>query len=98
MRPFSARDVEAALLRKGFTARESHHTMFHFIHDGKDVGVSTKISHGEREIGIGLVKRMRAQMRLRTNTEFQRFVECPMTKDEYEQVLCEEGVLRQPIT
>ncbi|HEX8407653.1 MAG TPA: hypothetical protein VF883_02235 [Thermoanaerobaculia bacterium] len=96
MGPFPARAVGAALLRKGFTSRETHHTMFHFIHDGKDVGVSTKISQGEREIGIGLIKRMRAQMRLRTNVDFQRFVECPMTKDEYEQILREQGVLPQP--
>jgi hypothetical protein len=40
-----------------------------------------------------LIKRMRAQMRLRTNADFQRFVECPMTKEEYEQVLREQGVL-----
>jgi hypothetical protein len=42
------------------TSRETHHTMFHFIYKDKDIGVSTKLSQGEREIGIALIKRMRA--------------------------------------
>lgn len=83
MKPFSARDVDAALLRKGFVKRQGDHAYYHFKHKGRDVGVSTKISHGEREIGQGLIKRMRAQMRLETNADFARFVECPLTLEEY---------------
>jgi len=83
MKPFSARDVDAALLRKGFVKRHGDHTYYHFKYKGRDVGVSTKISHGEREIGQGLIKRMRAQMRLENNADFARFVECPLTLEEY---------------
>jgi predicted RNA binding protein YcfA (HicA-like mRNA interferase family) len=83
MKPFSARDVDAALLRKGFLKRHGDHAYYHFKYQGRDVGVSTKISHGEREIGQGLIKRMRAQMRLETNADFARFVECPLTLEEY---------------
>jgi predicted RNA binding protein YcfA (HicA-like mRNA interferase family) len=83
MKPFSARDVAAALSRKGFEKRQNDHTYFHFRYHGRDVGVSTMISHGEKEIGFGLIKRMRAQMRLETNADFARFVECPLTLEEY---------------
>jgi predicted RNA binding protein YcfA (HicA-like mRNA interferase family) len=61
MKPLPARDVAAALSRKGFEKRQNDHTYFHFRYRGRDVGVSTMISHGEKEIGIGLIKRMRAQ-------------------------------------
>ena len=93
MGPFAARDVAGALIRKGFEARESHHTFYHLKHNGKDVGVSTKISHGEREIGIGLVKRMRTQMRLRGNADFGQFVECSLTHERYIEILKEQGVI-----
>lgn len=93
MRPFPVREVAGALTRKGFTERENDHTFYHYQHKGRDIGVSTKISHGDREIGIGLVKRMRAQMGLRSNAEFQRFVECPMSQVEYENVLREQGLI-----
>jgi hypothetical protein len=33
-------------------------------------------------------------MRLRTNGEFRRFVDCPMTQQEYEQILREQGIIR----
>jgi predicted RNA binding protein YcfA (HicA-like mRNA interferase family) len=93
MKPFSARDVAAALSRKGFEKRENDHTYYHFKYKGLDVGVSTMISHGEKEIGIGLVKRMRAQMRLATNADFARFVECPLTLGEYLTILKAQHVI-----
>jgi len=60
MKPFPAREVDAALLRKGFVKRQGDHAYYRFKYRGCDVGVSTKISHGEKEIGPGLSKRMRA--------------------------------------
>ena len=83
MKPFPAREVDAALLRKGFVKRQGDHAYYHRKYRGCDVGVSTKISHGEKEIGPGLSKRMRAQMRLETNVDFWRFVDCPLTFEEY---------------
>lgn len=93
MKPFPARQVDAALLRKGFVKRQGDHAYYHFKYRGCDVGVSTKISHGEREIGPGLSKRMRAQMRLETNADFGRFVDCPMTFEEYVALLKRLGII-----
>ena len=93
MKPFSARDVDAALLRKGFVKRHGDHAYYHFKYRGRDVGVSTKISHGEKEIGLGLIKRMRAQMRPEANADFARFVECPLTLEEYVAILMRLGIL-----
>jgi predicted RNA binding protein YcfA (HicA-like mRNA interferase family) len=93
MKPFSARNVDAALLRKGFVKRQGDHAYYHFKYRGCDVGISTKISHGEKEIGPGLSKRMRAQMRLETNADFGRFVDCPMTFEEYVALLKRLGII-----
>jgi hypothetical protein len=93
MKPFPARDVDAALLRKGFVKRQGDHAYYHFKYRGCDVGVSTKISHGEKEIGLGLSKRMRVQMRLETNTDFARFVDCPLTFEEYVALLKRLGIV-----
>ena len=95
MKPFPAREVDAALLRKGFVKRQGDHAYYHFKYRGCDVGVSTKISHGEKEIGPGLSKRMRAQMRLETNADFERFVDCPLTFEEYVALLKRLGILSE---
>jgi hypothetical protein len=91
MHPFRAADVEYALTRKGFERRNTHHTYFHFKYEGRDIGVSTRISQGEKEIGVGLAKRMRIQMCLDTNNDFIRFVECPLTQDDYVAMLKKNG-------
>jgi hypothetical protein len=93
MKPFPAREVDAALLRKGFVKRQGDHAYYHFKYRGCDVGVSTKISRGEREIGPSLSKRMRAQMRLETNSDFGRFVDCPLTIEEYVVLLKRLGIM-----
>jgi hypothetical protein len=91
MGPFRARDVAAALTRKGFVERENDHTYYHFQHEGKDIGVFTMISHGEREIRAPLARKMRQQMRLETNADFERFVECPLSREDYEEILRKQG-------
>jgi hypothetical protein len=91
--PYDARKVSSSLQRKGFSLRQNDHTFFQLIVDGKDAGVFTKISHGEREIGMPLAKRMQHQMKLPTSSDFRDFVECPMSADEYLALLREGGHL-----
>lgn len=91
MGPFRARDVATALTSKGFVAYDNDHTYYHFKYEGKDVGVFTKISHGEREIRAPLARKMRQQMKLESNADFQRFVECPLTQTDYEAILRKQG-------
>lgn len=91
--PFDARRVTAALLKKGFRARQNDHTFYHLTIDGKDAGVFTKISHGERQIGDPLAKHMQKQMKLSTMNEFRNFVDCPMSYEEYLANLKKAGFL-----
>jgi hypothetical protein len=92
-----ARDVGAGLLKKGFSIRENDHTFYHLFIDGKKTIVSTKISHGEKEIGDRLLGMMARQLRL-TKRNFLDLVDCPLTLDEYVKLLREAGVVAQPTT
>lgn len=84
--------VSAALLKKGFQARSSHHTFYHLYVDGKKTLVFTKISHGEREISDSLLKLMARQLRL-SRAEFIRLIECPLSAQEYLRLLHERKCL-----
>lgn len=91
MRPRSARAVASALERKGFEKRDNDHSFFHFQVDGCDVGISTKISHGERELGRPLLGAMKKQLKFQSSGDFERFLDCPMSEEEYVQHLRDQG-------
>lgn len=91
--PYDARKVAASLQRKGFSPRQNNHTFFDLVVNGKNAGIYTKISHGEREIGTPLAKKMQHQMKLPTSGDFRDFVECPMSADDYVALLRRTGYL-----
>jgi predicted RNA binding protein YcfA (HicA-like mRNA interferase family) len=92
--PRSARDVAANLERKGFVPDEGDHTFYRLFVNGKNTGIRTKISHGEKEIHDGLLSQMAKQIRL-AKKEFLELVDCPMTESRYLQLLRERGHLPQ---
>lgn len=91
--PFDARKVARSLSGKGFLTVENDHTFFHLYVDGKDCGIFTKISHGEKEIGTPLAKRMQHQLRLQSTANFRDLVECPLSYEEYVKLLRDTGVI-----
>jgi len=51
MKPHSVKDIEKALLKKGFqNTSSSHHHQYHFIYKGKFSGIHTYLSHGAKSI------------------------------------------------
>lgn len=92
--PLKTADVERSLPRKGFEQEVSKHVYFKFRHRGKDWGISTFFSHGEREIGDHLVGRMAKQVKL-SKASFLRLVECPMSAEEYLSQLVRDGLVAE---
>lgn len=91
MASLRARDVEAALERKGFRKRDGHHAFFvYYTANNQKTGVRTKMSHGENEIGNKLIGAMARQCRL-AKEDFKRLIECPLSRDEYEAILVAAG-------
>jgi len=59
VKPCKARDIEAALLKKGFRVKESHHKIFYLAINGKITGVHTFLSHGIRDYNADLLAKMK---------------------------------------
>jgi len=80
-------DVERALMRKGFVESESHHRFFiYYSKAGRKTLVKTKTSHGHRDISDDLLSKMAQQVKL-VRGEFLDLVDCPLSRDEYEEKL-----------
>jgi predicted RNA binding protein YcfA (HicA-like mRNA interferase family) len=78
-----ARDVRRALLKKGFREDAKRDHCYYFIYvDERRSGIYTKISHGEMEIGSGLLSVMARQLRI-DNPQFERLVDCDLSGEEY---------------
>lgn len=92
MKPRKARDIEAALLQKGFMKKSSHHYLFYLHIDGKITGIHTFMSHGIREYGDPLLTKMKTQLHLSAK-ELESFIQCPLTFEEYVSLLGKRGIL-----
>lgn len=78
----TTRKVAAALVAKGMSVDQNHHTMYRKSVDGVTTLV-TRISHGSTEIGDSLGKRMANQCALQLR-EFWDLVDCPMSESQWD--------------
>jgi len=87
--------VEGALRQKGFVENQSHHHLFVFTRqDGRLTAIRTKTSHTPKmkEIGDGLLGQMAKQTGL-DKRSFLELVDCPLSREAYEALLIEKGLL-----
>ncbi len=93
----SRRDVESALCTKGFRrSNRSHRKFVFYTCAGKKTSVWTEISHGSshRDLSESILHRMASQCRLSCR-EFRRLIECPMSREEYQELLVQNGDVRE---
>lgn len=91
--PLKRRAVEAALEKKGFRKVDGDHSFFiYHTESGLKSPVRTKTSFGTgyKDISDSLVSKMAQQCKLTTG-DFKLLVECPLTRQSYEQRLVEQG-------
>lgn len=83
------------LKKKGFidSANKSNdHKYLELFHEGKLI-LYTKLSHGSRnDLGDFLIKQMSSQCKL-SKTQFADLVNCPLSQDEYFEILEKGGYL-----
>jgi hypothetical protein len=89
-----ARDIEAALNKKGFLHKETHHKIFYLCMNGRITGVHTFLSHGQKEYSPDLLAKMRNQLHP-SGREFTDLIQCPLTGEHYLQLLVERGVIEE---
>ncbi len=87
--PRNRKDVESALMSKGFVRVEGDHHRFVYVTRGDLKSLArTKTSHSPkvRDIADNLLGQMARQCRL-SKPDFLRLVDCPMQRDEFEGVI-----------
>lgn len=84
--PRKARDIESALMAKGFDKEQARkHVFFIYLdEDGKQTAIRTHMSHqaGSTEVSENLLGKMAKQVKLQSQ-DFRRLIDCPMSKGEY---------------
>lgn len=93
MSSYPARDIQSALLRKGFRQDDTHHRLFwlYYVRGGR-TPTRTRLSHGIREYGDSLLGAMAKELHLR-RSELNQLIECPMDHDAYVTILVGRGFL-----
>jgi predicted transcriptional regulator len=84
----SGRQIESALLKKGFQPDSKvDHRYLYFWFNGTD-SVTTKLSHGSlhKDIDAGLISAMAKQCRLSKN-EFLKLIDCSLSEEQYRELL-----------
>jgi hypothetical protein len=95
MTAYSSKKISASLVKKGFLEIEDRADKKYYLTlDGKKVGIHTFVSHGTKEYGERLIGEMKKQLRL-SKKEFIDLIDCPMTKEDYIQLLIKKGYIEK---
>jgi len=91
----STRKIEQSLKKKGFVREDGDHKYFYHEYQGKRTGIYTKLSFGSqyKDYGDDLVNLMKKQLSLDNNRQTVDFLNCPMKKEKYEEILKKKGRL-----
>lgn len=89
----SSRDIESALLRKGFRFADSHHKFLRLFRGTEPQPVQTFLSHGSKEYGDQLLAQVARQLHL-TKAELLRLIDCEMSGEDYMTLMLERGHVR----
>lgn len=85
------KDIDKSLQTKGFAVEQGRKHIFYYLTvDGKKTSIKTHVSHGESEIDDHLISAMKRQTKLEKK-EFLDLINCPLSKDEYIQLLIDRG-------
>lgn len=94
---FKRREVERALEKKGFEkskGKRKHSIFIYYTKGGKKTKVWTVTSHGSggSDIGDPLLGRMAQQCKIAT-ADFRKLIQCPISRESYEDMLRDSGAL-----
>lgn len=97
MSPRKRDDVAGALIRKGFIQSNNDHMKFSYVNSaGKKTQVWTKISYGtnHKDIAAPNLSRMAKQCKL-SNSDFAQLLDCPLSRENYEDMLVNQGAISE---
>ncbi len=94
--PINRRKMESSLQAKGFERDpQGSHVFFRHQHEGRYTGIYTMVSHTRRmrDISGDLLTLIRKQLKLDRSQEVKNLLECPMTQEDYVQILEKKDLL-----
>ncbi len=91
-----SKDIIAVLVKKGFelNPQKEHHEFYYLIVDGKKHNIYTYISHGKKDYDKSLLSQVKKQLKFDTTENFENFLDCPFTKENYFQMLTDSGIIK----
>jgi hypothetical protein len=97
MRPRNTKDIQKVLLKKGFVLEpeKDHHQFYYLLIDGKKQAIKTYLSHGKREYDQPLMNQIKKQLKFRETEKAEDFFDCPMSKDQYVEMLIDLGEIQK---
>lgn len=87
------REIEEALLSKGFMKEDKKHKMFFLYYGDKRTSIYAMTSHGIKEYGENLLAKMAREIKLNRN-ELDDLIECPLQKDDFIEKLKKDGHIK----
>ncbi len=88
--------IDSSLTRKGFIRdNDRDHWFYHHELEGKKTGVRTKLSRGSnyKRLDAGLQSKIKKQLQLSTSNDLKDLVNCPMSSEDYINILKEKNIL-----
>ncbi len=93
MKPRRTKELDSQLRKKGFVSVNRDHTFYFLHYKNKKTSVYTKLSHSINEYSNNLLSQMAKQLFL-TNSEFEDFIECPLTYHDLIEKLKERKIIK----
>ena len=96
MKPKKTKEIQRVLCKKGFEQdpKSDHHNFYYLIVDGKKKDVRTYFSHSKNEYDAKLLSKMKNQLFFETSDQFEQFLECTFSGDDYVQMLVKNHKIR----
>lgn len=93
MKQRKSKDIKAVLLKKGFelNPHKEHHEFYYLVLDGKKQHIYTYFSHGKKDYDSSLLSLIKKQLKFGSIENFEDFLDCPFTKENYKQMLIDSN-------
>lgn len=93
MKPRKVKDIQKVLLKKGFKVypKKEHHEFYYLTINDVKYPVYTYFSHGKNEYGKNLMGEIKKQLKFPSTEKAEDFFDCPMSAEQYKDMLREQG-------
>jgi predicted RNA binding protein YcfA (HicA-like mRNA interferase family) len=95
MKTRSSREITSVLQKKGFILNpdKNSHKFFYLSVNGKKSNISTFLSHGKKDYSNSLLSQVKNQLKFDSTINFENFLDCPFSKEDYLKMLSDKGLL-----